>query len=231
LVHGSWHGAWCWEHVTPLLEQGGHSVLALDLPGAGGTPPPIEETSLELYVEFVRRVVQQQTEPVVLVGHSLGGMVISQVAEDAPESIRRLVYLAAYLPRDGESVRDLEAKEGGDSGATLIHDDERQLTSISPESARLTLYEDCSDAVAEAAIRRLIPQADRVDRSPVCLTAGRLGRVPRIYIRTLRDRSIPPELQARMLAATPTPHCEIDSGHSPFLCKPQELATILTGLA
>ena len=96
LIHGAWHGAWCWKKIIPLLEKEGHNVEAPELPGHGNHKVPIAEISLQLYVDYVCQVIDSQSEPVILVGHSLGGCTISQAAENRPEKIKALVYLSAF---------------------------------------------------------------------------------------------------------------------------------------
>src|SRR5690242_8929821 len=93
LVHGAWHGAWCWDKVVPLLEIKGHSAHAIDLPGHGRDLTPTAEVTLERYVERVCQALVAEPEPAVLVGHSMSGMVITQAAERCPEHIQMLVYL------------------------------------------------------------------------------------------------------------------------------------------
>lgn len=90
LIHGGWHGAWCWDRVAPLLEQGGHEVVSFDLPGHGEDRTPSVEVTLEGYTDRVVEALDALSEPVVLVGHSLGGTAISQAAERRPEKIEKL---------------------------------------------------------------------------------------------------------------------------------------------
>src|SRR5579864_1849577 len=104
LVHGAWHGAWCWERVVPQLETRGGRVIAPDLPGMGKDKTPLSKISLALWADFVADVITNQSEPVVLVGHSRGGIVISEAAERVPERIAMLVYLAAFLVPHGTSM-------------------------------------------------------------------------------------------------------------------------------
>jgi pimeloyl-ACP methyl ester carboxylesterase len=104
LVHGAWHGSWCWDRVVPLLEKQGHKAVAPDLPGHGADKSPISEVSLQAYADRVVDVLEAQSETVVLVGHSMGGIVISQAAECCPDRVKTLVYLSAFLLRDGESL-------------------------------------------------------------------------------------------------------------------------------
>lgn len=98
LVHGAWHGAWCWEKVIPLIEAKGHGVHTLDLPGLGSDETPLEDVSLNAYVDAVVKLISDIEEKVVLLGHSMGGIVITQVAEKIPEQISTLIYLTAFSP-------------------------------------------------------------------------------------------------------------------------------------
>ena len=118
LVHGAWHGSWCWEKVVPLLKQAGHQVEPLDLPGHGQDKTPICEITLAAYTKRVCETLDAQAEPVILVGHSMGGIVITQIAEERPEKIQRLVYLTARLLQNGQSLFQI-AQTDSDS---LRHD-------------------------------------------------------------------------------------------------------------
>jgi pimeloyl-ACP methyl ester carboxylesterase len=118
LVHGAWHGSWCWAGVAAALRQAGHAVALVDLPGRAGDPRPHAAITLDDYVRRVGDVIARQGVPVVLAGHSMGGITITQVAEAMPERLARLVYVSAFLPRDGESLLDHTATET----ATPLHD-------------------------------------------------------------------------------------------------------------
>jgi pimeloyl-ACP methyl ester carboxylesterase len=119
LIHGAWHGRWCWEKLVPKLEIKGHRVVARDLPGLGLDRTPAAEITLERYTDAVCDALAKEAEPVVLVGHSMGGVVISEAAERMPEKIKALVYLTAYLLVSGQSLievamSDPEAAKVGD---------------------------------------------------------------------------------------------------------------------
>ena len=101
LVHGACTGGWCWEKVAPLLEANGHRVCAPDLPGLGKDHTPPANVTLADNVEKISRLLDKMEEPVVLVGHSLGGVTISQLAEARRRKIKALVYLCALLPTSG----------------------------------------------------------------------------------------------------------------------------------
>ncbi|WP_413467230.1 alpha/beta fold hydrolase [Pleurocapsa sp. FMAR1] len=107
LIHGSWHGSWCWNKVATLLEQAGHKAIAPDLPSHGDDRTPIFEVTLQSYEDRVCEVVKAQTEPVILVGHSMAGIVITQAAEQCPAKIEKGRVEGSYYapPLSFRSVR------------------------------------------------------------------------------------------------------------------------------
>jgi pimeloyl-ACP methyl ester carboxylesterase len=155
LIHGAFHGAWCWDKVTPLLEQGGHEVVALDLPGHGEDQTAAVEVTLEAYADRVVEALDALPGPVVLVGHSLSGTVISQVAERRPEKIDKLVYLCALLLPSGKSAIEASQEDGGSvilKNATVEPDQGRIV--LAEEGMKEALYHDCPEDFERA--RRLI---------------------------------------------------------------------------
>lgn len=104
LIHGSWHGSWCWYKVVTILESKEHRVIAIDLSRYGNKIPQTTDIFLDNYVNCVGEILSKQPSPVILVGHSMGGIVVSQVAEYYPEKISLSVYLAAFLLTDGQSL-------------------------------------------------------------------------------------------------------------------------------
>jgi pimeloyl-ACP methyl ester carboxylesterase len=107
LVHGSWHGSWCWKKVVPLLRHRGHRVVAVDLPGHGEDHTPVANITLESYVDTILERVHAEAhgKPVTLVAHSMGGIAVTQAAERCPEALRRLVYVSAFLPGGATNAR------------------------------------------------------------------------------------------------------------------------------
>jgi pimeloyl-ACP methyl ester carboxylesterase len=232
LIHGAWHGAWCWEKVMPLIKAAGHTVIAPDLPGHGRDKTPIPEVTLKAYVQRVCEAVNTQTEPVILVGHSMAGVVITQAAEDCPDRIKMLVYLCAYLPRNGESLFDLLQQDNESlSVQNRVLSDDKSYITIRDDAIKEVFYADCSDDDVERARTLLRPQATVPTREPVHTTDKNFGRLSRVYIETLRDRAISPSLQRQMVAASP---CQkvitMDTSHSPFFSAPEELVAYLTSL-
>jgi len=224
LIHGSWHGGWCWNKVTPLLERAGHRVVAPDLPGHGNDKTPIERVTLQAYVNRVIEHIDAQAEPVVLVGHSLGGCIVTQTAEYRPAKIQVLVYVAGMLPANGQSVLDLRAPESLVTQNVMLSEDKRS-SRVRGEALKAVFYADCADEDVTWARSLLVPQATAPIGTPVRTSAEHFGRVPRVYIECTRDQAIPPAVQRKMLAAQPCRHVfSMDTSHSPFFSAPERLA-------
>ncbi len=233
LIHGAYHGAWCWERLTPHLTSAGHRVVAPDLPGRGPDAAPPGELGLADYAERVCQVLDRQPEPAVLVGHSMAGAVITQAAEQRPRRIARLVYLTAYLLADGQAILDL-SRTDADSlvpANRVISADGLTLT-VRTEVLNETFYGDCAPTDKQWAQARLIPEVRAVMTTPVRTSAANFGRVPRAYVLCTADRAISIALQRRMVQALPCdPVITMDTAHSPFLSAPEALAGHLLTLA
>jgi pimeloyl-ACP methyl ester carboxylesterase len=231
LVHGAMHGAWCWERVIPLLQSSGHAVIAPDLPGHGADRTPRAAVTLSRYVACVSDLLKTAAEPVVLVGHSMGGVVVSAALDAWPAKVRHLVYLSAVTPQDGESMNEASGRAARPNAAL-----ESGLKAaaggashrITAAAARATFFSDLTEADAAAAFERLTPQPDAPLSEPVRLTSGALGRVPRTYIFCERDQALLPAQQRHAIDRCPGMRVlRLDSGHSPFLSQPERLAELL----
>jgi pimeloyl-ACP methyl ester carboxylesterase len=222
LVHGAWHGRWCWKQIVENLEPRRHRVVAKDLPGLGEDTTPAAEITLERYTQAVCDALVEEDEPVLLVGHSMGGIVISQAAERHPDRVKRLVYVSGYLLCDGQSMMQMvqEDEDLARLAGLLISDG--TVCTFPEDKPREIFYNNCAVADADWASSMLVPQPVAPLLEPVHVTGERFGRIPRYYVQCLQDRALPLTLQNRMLAATP---CEnvvsIDTDHSPFLSTPE----------
>ena len=226
LVHGSCHGAWCWEEVIPELQARGHTARALDLPSHGADPTPPEAVTLDLYAEAILAAIDG---PVTLVGHSMGGFPITAAALIAPEKIDRLIYLCAYVPIPGKGLAEMRRMAPRQPLIDAIEVSEDRVTfTVKPERAREVFFHDVADETAARAVARLGPQPILPQETPL----PALPDVPRRYIRCADDRTIPPEFQCTMTADWPPEHVlTLTASHSPFLSMPARLADTLIALA
>ncbi len=232
LIHGAWHGAWCWDKVIPLLKSKGHCVEAIDLPGSGKDKTPISEITLEAYTQKVCQVLDAQPDPVILVGHSLGGLTITQAAEQRPNKIKTLVYLTAFLLKNGQARFDLRDQDP-DSLAlqNTIFSGDKTYTIFNQEAAREVFYADCSDEDVARARSLLCSQATAPSKTPLHLTDENFGRVPRVFIECLQDKAISPSMQKKMYTATSCREVfSLNTSHSPFLSAPESLANYLVSI-
>lgn len=232
LVHGAWHGAWSWDKVTALLEAKGHKVIAYDLPGHGEDKTPVVDQDLFSYARFIQKIVEEQDEPVILAGHSLGGMMISQAAEWIPEKIKKLVYVCAFLPSNGQSAdgetafRVTNWEKMAEMGKVTMTEGGK-VCAMNRDFAINGCFNDLTPEMAEKAFSLLCPEAVASQYQNAELTE-KFDTVPRVYIRCTLDQSVPPSLQDQMIAAKPCQKVyNLESGHSPFWSTPEELAEIL----
>ena len=217
-VHGAWDGAWFWRPVARLLQAAGHEVFTATLTGSGERAHLARpEVDLATHVEDVVNVLRyEDLRGVVLVGHSYGGMVITGVAERAPERVARLVYLDAFVPRDGQSLADL----------------------LPPEA--VAWFEERARALGAGwRIPHDPPDADRrtdfpvaAMRQPLAVRHPGAAGLPRSYVSCAENREIPffAPFAARARAEG-WDYRELPTGHVPMQTAPRELADLLLSLA
>jgi pimeloyl-ACP methyl ester carboxylesterase len=233
LIHGAWHGGWCWDRLAPLLAAQGHRVLAPDLPGMGEDSRALGGDPLGEWADFVAKLVAAAEAPVILVGHSRGGLVISETAEHVPDKIARLVYLTAFLLQPGQSLAEVAGRhpEVGPAPAIRPTDDPGRLA-VDREEVVPIFYNRCSAEDARAAAHRLVPEPLAALTTPLRVTAERFGRVPRAYIEASDDQAISLAMQREMQAALPCdPVITLDTDHSPFVSATRDVADALLRLA
>jgi pimeloyl-ACP methyl ester carboxylesterase len=229
LVHGAWHGAWCWEPVIAALGERDISAVAIDLPGHGTDAGSLGD--LHGDAERVRRALDAFTEPVVLVGHSYGGVVITEAGDHS--TVSHLVYVASFNLDEGESAMGAAMAES-EAGAldhsdrpdvlAHIHVDDDGTSTVDGEGARLLFYNDCTDAVADWAVARLGPhRMETLSQSPHGVA---WRQRPSTYAICGNDNIVHPGLQ-RILARRATHVVEWPTGHSPFLSRPDLVADVL----
>jgi pimeloyl-ACP methyl ester carboxylesterase len=231
LVHGMSHGAWAWDAVTPLLERRGHRVLAVELPGHGRRAHERARASVDAYGQAVSDAMTAAgISRAVLVGHSMGGMVIQRAAELAPARIAHLVFLAAvvmprggsllhsHLPRASRALFEgLAASGGGIVQYPAAMEHARWFNDMPPGDPRVT------DTLV-----RLTPQPLRPWRERVDMRRFYAMRVPATYVRCLADAAVPPARAAEYAARLGVAPVDLDCAHAPMLSAPDALTRILT---
>ncbi|WP_432721141.1 alpha/beta fold hydrolase [Jeongeupia wiesaeckerbachi] len=274
LVHGGWHNHSAWDKVTPILEAKGYTALTLDLPGAGvntiapaslgrrpfdpaafaAEPSPVagvtQEARTQAVVDLVKKAAALSDGKVILVGHSAGGMTISAVAEQLPDQLLAVVYLAAFMVPNGMTLLAMLQHEALSSALApgLFIGDPVAIgaTRINPASTdpvyrsllKATFYADVPEPeFAQAAAQLHYDESNAGALAPSAITPGRFGTVPRHYIRCTQDRAIPLTGQDHMIAtvdaaigSTTTAHT-LESSHSPFLSQAAALSKVLIGIA
>jgi pimeloyl-ACP methyl ester carboxylesterase len=235
MVHGAFGGAWCWEPVTGALEAAGHTVEALDLPGGGDDLTTVEGITLEACAARVCEALDSRPEPATLVGYSMGGAVITQAAGDRPDKVASLIFVCAFMPSNGQSLLDLtHLPEGADDmiQANIVIEGDPPVATLSDEATAAAVYNCCTQEQAAQSIARRRPQAVAVFAAPVGYDDAVLASIPRSYVLTLQDNSIPPALQRRMIAEHPCERViELDADHAPFYSATDDLTSALLELA
>ena len=232
LIHGAWHGGWCWHRIVTRLQRASHQVMTPDLLALGIDCTPPSEVTLDRWAQQIVTLIESTSEPVVLVGHSRGGIVLSAVAERIPERLRMLVYLSAFLLENGASLRETAAGiEGSLVPPAMVIAEDHASATVRPDAVREAFYGCCSDDDVALAASLLKPEPLAPLATPMRVSAERFGSVPRVYIECLRDRAITHVAQRRMQAALPCrERITLDTDHSPFFSRPDELASALLRL-
>jgi pimeloyl-ACP methyl ester carboxylesterase len=228
LVHGSWHGAWCWDRLVPLLQSAGHEVLAIDLPAHGEDRSAPWFASLQSYGARVAESARRLSQKPFVVGHSMGGAAITQAAASCPEAFAGLVYLCAFAPLEGDSM--IRAGRGDPSSllpASVIP--APGGVRLKRGRARAVFYDKCAEADAAWAAERL--RADPVPPLFHRLRGSPPESLPRMYVACSEDRAVSIGWQRSLAERAAMPLvATLATDHSPFLSAPGELADCLDKL-
>lgn len=225
LVHGAWHGGWCWRRVLPLLRAAGHEAHAPTLTGLGDRAHLLTPAvGVEAWVDdLCATLVAEDVRDAVLVGHSFAGVLILAVAERLPERVARLVFLDAHTPEDDESPVDEAPGLGPVVRAAAAERGDGWLVPPWP-AAELGIEDPAEAAWVDA---RLTPFPLAAFEHRVRLTSEAARAIPRAYVWCTRSLFGPIAEQAR---ADGWPVLELDAGHDAMVTAPGELAAILCGL-
>ncbi|MDP9077709.1 MAG: alpha/beta fold hydrolase [Bacteroidota bacterium] len=225
VVHGAWSDASAWDAVVPLLQKKGYEVIAVNLPGHGKDTTSFANISLDTYVSAVKSAIGDRKN-VILVGHSFAGIVISQVAEEIPSQIKELVYLAAYLPRNGESLLSLAQQDAGShTGKYLQIDKDHGAAIITKDGIVDVFVADAPKGVQDYVIANWKTEPLAPLAASVTLTDANFGSVKKAYIHTANDHAISYAFQQTMVKNSDVKKTVVlNSSHTPFISMPGKLA-------
>jgi pimeloyl-ACP methyl ester carboxylesterase len=239
LVAGAGHGGWCWRKVIPLLEANGYRAIAVDVPGSGNDTDLLKNNTLEDDVKAVVNAVNSVQGKVILLGHSSGGVIVSQAAELLGKTkVDKLIYLDAFLPANGESVFSIAEKIGKRKQSphvSTVPIPERFVFSADGRSfkwnadlVRQLFYDDCSQEDVLFAKAHMGWQSVATLATPVHLTDPVYGSIKKYYILCTLAKDLD---KSSLVTDVP---CEkmfqLPSSHSPFFSMPDKLVAILVAL-
>jgi pimeloyl-ACP methyl ester carboxylesterase len=232
LIHGAWQGGWVCADIVPQLTAAGHNCHAVDLPGSAPDLANRATVTFRDQIAFLEDLIAEINKPVVVVAHSGGGLAASQIAENLPDRIAGIVYVAGIMVPDGTRFADVvESCKAEEPSAVGIWPHLEHLEGVSavPEAAAVEIFfHDGEPAAAARAAAMLTPQSNAARDGTPHITADRFGAVPRIYIEALKDRSVVPFVQRRMQQLVPGAVIRsIDTGHAPMVANAALLAKML----
>jgi pimeloyl-ACP methyl ester carboxylesterase len=216
-----------------LIEKEGNKVITLDLQAHGDDNTPLAGISMQSYANAVVSLISKQEGKVIVAEHSMGGMVISQVAENIPVKIEKLVYLSSYLPASGQALQDLSATDAGSLiGPNLVFAPDYSFATIKPEFVEKVFADDCDASTKKLVLDKHKGEPLAPFQGKVTLTDTNFGSVPKYYIESLKDVGVSTVNQEKMIAVNGTIKqvFKLDCGHSPYFAKPRELSEILRSL-
>src|SRR5664279_4980375 len=229
LVQGVWQAPYVWTTVKEQLENAGQKVIVVELPAHGNDYTSPANVSIDAYRDKVISAIMSTKQKVILVGHSMGGVVVTAVAEEIPGKIKKLVYIGAFLPANGQSLLDLAGQDAQSQlGPSLIPSADQLTLDVKHENITSIFCQDGSDAVKQLVLDNYRVEPAIPFTNKVTLTDANFGSVDKYYIHTLQDYAIGIDLQNKMAdAAHITKIYSVNTGHSPFLTQPTEVTKLL----
>lgn len=234
IVHGAYQGPYAWTDVKTQLESQGQKVIVVQLPGHGTDTTNPANISMASYRDTVLAAISGIAGTVVLVGHSMGGMVVSEVAEAVPGKVEKIIFLAAFIPYNGQTLFQIASQDSvGQLGPLLVPSANFQTIAISDTTKIPQVF--CADGSAQVQQELLAnyrPEPGLPFNNPVTVTSAGFGSVSKVYIHTANDMALGMPLQNRMVSwAGITKVYSINSSHCPQLSMPVNLSTFLLQVA
>lgn len=231
LVHGAWADESAWGFVRNELAKNAN-VVVVNLPAHGADNTYGAGIGLKDYVKTVTEAVNAQPGKVILVGHSMAGAIVSQVAENIPVKIKTLIYVAAYLPKNGESVIELSKKDNSSKvGANLEFNKDYSLATIKKDALADAVCADCPPYMKEALIKYHRAEPVKGLNDKVTLTA-KYASIPKFYIATTSDQAVPYTLQQQMIKDNGSIKkvFDMNTSHLPFVVQPDKFIGIIRSI-
>jgi len=226
LVHGAWHGAWSYSKTKKTLELTGDKVICFDLPGHGEDKTEIKDVTLAAYVQKVKTELKKLNTPVVLVGHSLAGFIISQVAEEMPEKIEKLVFIATMIPYEQKTVYDIiSADRESELLQNLIFAEDKSWATVNEETLKNVVYNGASKEQIMEAAPHLVHQATQPFFATVNTSTNAFGKLKKTYIVCEKDKILSPKAQRALIEKIGiSKSISLNTGHIPHIENPEQLA-------
>lgn len=232
-IHSAWMGGWQWNALTPLLEKKGASVTTLDLPGHGEDKTAPADITLQDYVNTVEKTLNQSTGKTILVAHSFGGVVASQVAEKFPEKIDAIVYLCAAMLPNGASFMDAASQiKTSKVLNNLIFSKDGASVTIAKNVLHDAVAHDVPKESFTKAKPNLVAEPTAPLKAKLSLSDARYGKLPKYYIECTKDQGLPIEAQRAMQKSEKLEHVyTLATSHVPMFSNPKGVADALTDMA
>jgi len=227
-IHGGWRNSDCWKNILTLMEKRDASASAIDLPGHGKNKADFNDVTLKSYVDTVVAEANKY-EDVILVGHSMGGIVISEVVERIPKKIKKLIFISAIIPKNGHSLigRTRTFSQEGIKPYMIFNFEESYIDLKKGQALRDLFMNDCDEIDIEKDEKTWELQPMKPFSDKVHIGKG-FREVPKLYVKCTLDKCILKEDQNKMAVESGCSIVELKSGHSPYLSSPKELSkTIL----
>jgi len=230
-VHGGMHGAWCWVKVIDILEAGGHHCLDMDLPGAGLDRTPRKDVTFDTYLEKIDHFIEvNDLKDINLVGHSIAGMLLPQIALDERAGVNNIIFLAAYVTEYEQSLMDLVPAERREFFILETENSPEKSFFVEFENARNLYFSDLDEESAKNYYSLLTPQPLEPCQHKSDVELSSIEQNVH-YIICKKDRVLPNDLSLEFIKKLNCDVHEIDSGHDVMLSHPKELAKLLDEIA
>ncbi|MEP6465875.1 MAG: alpha/beta fold hydrolase [Parafilimonas sp.] len=233
LIHGAWQAPFVWNDVEAKLVAAGYKVVVVELPAHGDDTTSPANVTMDIYRDKVVDAINKIDGKVILVGHSMGGVVITETAEAIPNKIDKLIYIGAFLPANGQSLLDLANMDAQSLlGPALIPADGGLTLDIIKDSITTIFCEDGTAAQQQLVLDNFKPEPAIPFGNAVTITAANFGSVDKYYIHTALDNAVGIDLQNRMAAAANiTKEYSLNTGHCPFITNADATSQLLLQIA